>query len=236
MYFPMVGVALLVGSLAARIRLTPGRQWAAVTVIGVLVILNVRYQAVWRDEMTLWSHAATVYPNQPRVHNNYGAVLQTAGSQDEAIRQFDLALQVRPDFADAYCNRGSSLGRLHRYADALADQTHALELDPSDAGCWDRPGRSRCSVSAASTRPLRMLSIRKASVVHYHLASKKRSRRASPRETVCRGADGNFSDPLPVVTCRGWSRRQSDRFGRAARADRQPATIAFCVFDEICSP
>jgi tetratricopeptide (TPR) repeat protein len=136
MYFPLVGVALVVASLATRIRLTHGRQWAAVTVIGVLLTLNVRYQPVWRDETTLWSHAATTYPNQPRVHNNYGAALQAAGSQEEAIGQFNLALQARPDFADAYCNRGNSLGRMHRYSDALSDQTRALDLDATDAGCW----------------------------------------------------------------------------------------------------
>ena len=136
MYFPMVGISLVVASVIARTRMTSLRWGATVTVLAALLILNTRYQPVWRNELTLWGHAATTYPNQARVYNNYGAALQTAGSQEEAIRQFDLALQARPGFADAYCNRGSSMGRLHRYPDALADQTRAIELDPSDAGCW----------------------------------------------------------------------------------------------------
>jgi len=45
-------------------------------------------------------------------------------------------LQARPDFADAYCNRGSSLGRLHRYEEALSDENRAIQLDPTDGACW----------------------------------------------------------------------------------------------------
>jgi tetratricopeptide (TPR) repeat protein len=105
-------------------------------VVAALLFLNVRYQAVWHDERTLWAHAATTYPNQPRVHNNYGAALQAAGLEDEAIAQFDIALRVLPTFADAYCNRGSSEGQLHHYSEALTDETRALELDRTDAGCW----------------------------------------------------------------------------------------------------
>jgi hypothetical protein len=136
MYFPMVGSALLVAAVASRTRMTRTFWIVAVGIGTALLFLNVRYQAVWRNEMTLWSHAATTYPNQPRVHNNYGAALQATGLQDEAIAQFNLALQALPTFADAYCNRGSSFGRLHRYSEALSDQSRALQLDPTDGGCW----------------------------------------------------------------------------------------------------
>jgi len=136
MYVPLAGVALIVSSLVMRT--TMNRRWwlLAVSVLCSLAVLNVRYQTVWHDDLTLWRHAALTYPGQARVHNNYGAVLQSAGSQEEAIGQFDLALKARPDFSDAYCNRGNSLGQMRRYPEALADQSRAIELDPSDGGCW----------------------------------------------------------------------------------------------------
>jgi len=136
MYMPLVGVALAVAAVAGRSNMNRLRWLMCGALLAVLLGLNLKYQSVWRDELTLWHYAATTYPNQPRVHNNYGAALQVAGLQEEAITQFDLALRARPDFSDAYCNRGSSLGRLHRYSEALSDQTHGILLDPSDGACW----------------------------------------------------------------------------------------------------
>jgi hypothetical protein len=136
MYMPLVGVALMIATVTARMTMTRGRWLVAAAALAALTVVNVQYQAVWHDELTLWRHAALTYPNQPRVHNNYGAALQVAGAQEDAMAQFDLALHARPEFADAYCNRGNSLGRMHRYSEALSDQDRAIQLDPTDGGCW----------------------------------------------------------------------------------------------------
>ena len=136
MYFPLFGVALAVASCMTRMTMSRGRWLFAIAGLSGLLVVNVQYQHVWTNELTLWRHASIAYPNQPRVHNNYGVALQAAGSHAEAITQFDRALQARPDFADAYCNRGSSLARLGHYSEALADETRALELDATDSGCW----------------------------------------------------------------------------------------------------
>src|SRR4029079_15461232 len=136
MYVPLIGVALAIASFVGGVKMTPARWLTASIVLVALTTVNVQYQEVWKNDLSLWRHAASAYPNQPRVHNNYGAALQVAGSQEEAIAQFDLALQSRPRFSDAYCNRGSSLGRLHRYSEALSDENRAIELDSSDGACW----------------------------------------------------------------------------------------------------
>ena len=136
MYFPLAGAALAIASWIAGTKMTRARWSLVFTILIALTALNVQYQASWRNEISLWRHAANVYPHQARVHNNYGAALQVAGQQEDAIAQFDLALQARPDFADAYCNRGSSLGRLHRYEEALSDENRAIQLDPTDGACW----------------------------------------------------------------------------------------------------
>jgi tetratricopeptide (TPR) repeat protein len=116
--------------------MTRVRWLLPIATLCVLVVVNVHYQQVWTNELTLWHHAAVAYPNQARVHNNYGVALQATGAHEEAIHQFDRALQTRADFADAYCNRGISLARLGRYSEALSDETRALALDPGDGGCW----------------------------------------------------------------------------------------------------
>lgn len=136
MYFPLFGLALAVAACLTRLRMTRVRWVLVIAMLCGLLVVNVQYQQVWANELTLWRHAATMYPNQARVHNNYGVALQASGAPEEAIDQFDRALQARADFADAYCNRGISLARLRRYPEALADESRALALDPSDGGCW----------------------------------------------------------------------------------------------------
>jgi tetratricopeptide (TPR) repeat protein len=49
----------------------------------------------------------------------------------EAVHQFDRALSLNPQFADAYLNRGLAERNLNRPDAALTDFEKALDLDPS---------------------------------------------------------------------------------------------------------
>ena len=51
----------------------------------------------------------------------------------EAVEDFDRALQLDPNSAFAYANRGISKGYLGRFAEAIDDFDMALQLDPNDA-------------------------------------------------------------------------------------------------------
>ena len=64
------------------------------------------------------------------------------GTYDQAMRHFDRAIQIWPDYADAYLNRGlAEHGASHR-AEALADLGRALDLDPS----LTRAYNARCQI------------------------------------------------------------------------------------------
>ncbi len=49
------------------------------------------YVEMWRSDLTIWQHAATVSPQKPRVLVNYGLALMRDGHLDEAQRVFLLA-------------------------------------------------------------------------------------------------------------------------------------------------
>jgi len=64
------------------------------------------------------------------------------GTYDQAMRHFDRAIQIWPDYADAYLNRGlAEHGASHRL-EALADLGRALDLDPS----LTRAYNARCQI------------------------------------------------------------------------------------------
>ena len=52
------------------------------------------------------------------------------GRLDEAIPQFQKALEIRPDFAEGYYNFANALVQQGKLAEAMADYRKAIELDP----------------------------------------------------------------------------------------------------------
>jgi tetratricopeptide (TPR) repeat protein len=52
---------------------------------------------------------------------------------DEALAQFNRAIEADPDFGATYANRGILHDRMGRYERALADYRRAIELDPEVA-------------------------------------------------------------------------------------------------------
>lgn len=55
-------------------------------------------------------------------------------------REFDKAIELNPDNADAYFNRGDAYGEIGEYEKAIADYSKAIELKPSDASAYFNRG------------------------------------------------------------------------------------------------
>jgi predicted O-linked N-acetylglucosamine transferase (SPINDLY family) len=66
---------------------------------------------------------------QPQLLAHLANSLQELGQSSEALEHWDLALGLDPDYAQAHCGRGSTLGRLKRSTDALLSFDRALALN-----------------------------------------------------------------------------------------------------------
>src|SRR5687768_1458254 len=62
-----------------------------------------------------------------------GQELRFAGDFDGALEAFNHAIELDPESASAYTNRGLLFFDAGRYEDAIADYTTALEFDSTDA-------------------------------------------------------------------------------------------------------
>lgn len=49
---------------------------------------------IWRSNVTLWTHAATIAPYKPRVLTNYGLALLQQGDTKGAVEQWRKAVQM----------------------------------------------------------------------------------------------------------------------------------------------
>ncbi len=109
LYLAGWGLFLPVGELLATAwRRKPGeRGWPRPAVAAVLVaaaLLTVARNHEYRSEVALWERTALLSPGKPRVHNNLGYAYQLAGEPEKAIRSYETALRLDPEFAKARGN------------------------------------------------------------------------------------------------------------------------------------
>ncbi len=78
----------------------------------------------------------------PCFHNR-GIVRQERGNPLEALDDFNEAIRLDSNFAQAYLSRGTSLAALGRHAEALIDWDQSLRLDPTLAKAYSNRGNAR---------------------------------------------------------------------------------------------
>ena len=66
----------------------------------------------------------------PHVLFEIGDILQETGKTYKALKSFDSALELKPNFIEAFFKKGVTLEKLRRYKEALACYEKALELNP----------------------------------------------------------------------------------------------------------
>ena len=78
--------------------------------------------------------------------NNRGAAKERLGSYDVAIRDYNKALELEPDYAPAFNNRGNVKQRLGDYDGAILDYDRAIELEPGYARVFNNRGVAKFSL------------------------------------------------------------------------------------------
>ena len=66
---------------------------------------------------------------------------QTAGhvSHSELLQVFGKAIEINPQDADAWYNKGVALYNLGRYEEAIKAYDEAIKLNPQDTDAWYNP-------------------------------------------------------------------------------------------------
>ena len=72
-------------------------------------------------------------PNDPLVHAVYGVALAQLYRPVEALAAFDRAIALKPDYTDAFNDRGNVLTSLQRFDDAIESFDSAIALKPDYA-------------------------------------------------------------------------------------------------------
>jgi Flp pilus assembly protein TadD len=120
------------------------RPWvgAATALLVATLALAARVQtAVWRDDLSLFSHAVAVAEGSWKMHFNLGNTLRRLGRDDEAERQYRLAIAAWPAYPEARNNLGTLLAGRGGAAEAEDLFLSVVTLDPGHVSAWMNLGR-----------------------------------------------------------------------------------------------
>ena len=73
-------------------------------------------------------------------YSNEGVINKEQSRLGEAIRCFDVAIALRPGFAEAFVNKGLALRRQGKLQEAIQAYNRALAINPRDARAWSNKG------------------------------------------------------------------------------------------------
>jgi protein O-mannosyl-transferase len=137
-YLPQIGLYMALAWLAAG----AGAGWRhqglvlggiACAVVAALGVAAFAQTAYWQDSQSLWKHTLACTTDNAIAHNNLGSFEFQEGRIDDAVVDFQKAVDIRSDYAQAHCNLGNALLKARRVDEAIAELQKAVDLDPGDA-------------------------------------------------------------------------------------------------------
>jgi protein O-mannosyl-transferase len=111
--------------------LHPSLLWVACGVAIILYSAMTRQQiGYWKDSETLLRHSLAVTGSGEVPLTFLGTALGQKGQPDEAIRQFQAALRLNPDFAPAHNELATTLGQKGQLDEAIRQFQEAIRIEP----------------------------------------------------------------------------------------------------------
>ncbi|MGO9256876.1 MAG: tetratricopeptide repeat protein [Bryobacteraceae bacterium] len=145
LYVPMIGLLIAVAWQVGEVCQGSQRRTRIATaaggfVLGICAVLSWRQAHVWRDGVTLFTHAIQVTEDNFVAHDNLGVELDRLGRSEEALAEYRETLRIRPgdrhgeeNFAQASFAKGERLLGQGDVQGALAAFRDGLRYRPRNA-------------------------------------------------------------------------------------------------------
>ena len=139
LYLPSAGFCLFLPSLWRSLadRMPTSlfvRRAGAVLVCVVSLLYAARTVARnydWKDQLTLFSVTAVTSPSSAKVRYNLGVALEDAGRPEDSLREYFVALSIKPLDSKSHLNAGLILAKMERTAEASMHLDQASRIDGS---------------------------------------------------------------------------------------------------------
>lgn len=126
--FLLAGAGMAAASRAGRPALV---RAVSPVVLLVLALLSFGRARDYRDPETLWVDTLAKNPSAWMARHNLGKLYEEEGRVPEALEQYSLALQIRPDLDTPLFNMGNLYSTQGRAQEAIASYERALQINPN---------------------------------------------------------------------------------------------------------
>lgn len=100
-------------------------------VILLLVPATLNRNLDWRNQDFLWLATGKTSPTSPQNHNNLGDYYSRQGNFDQAVIEFKRAIELNPNYGDAYHNLGTTYQHKNDIINAIASYEKAITVNPN---------------------------------------------------------------------------------------------------------
>jgi tetratricopeptide (TPR) repeat protein len=144
-YVPLIGLYIIIAwGLPEIIKTWSYRKQTLIALSALslfgLSLLTWRQVGYWRNSLSLYNHTLSITKSNFLIQTNRGRAYFDLGMINEAMSDFNKAIEGNPRFALAYNNRGSVYGHLGDFQQAIKDFDKAIELDPGYASAYTNRG------------------------------------------------------------------------------------------------
>ncbi|MBI2086189.1 tetratricopeptide repeat protein [Candidatus Daviesbacteria bacterium] len=134
LYLPSLGLLAIIGLGFDKLASSKFRQISYILFILVIILLSVRTitrNIDWKNEDNLWIATGKTSPSSPNTHNNLGDVYGRRGDKQAALKEFQTAIALKPNYGDAYHNLANTYRELGQNDKALENYQNALKYNPT---------------------------------------------------------------------------------------------------------
>ena len=145
LYLPTFGYAIVLAYLYSRAgKFMPRNSTPviliAVALIGVFSIGTIIRNTAWKDNYSLWSDTVKKSPQSAVAHQYFGYALYSRGNIDEAIPEYQNALELNPELFDARFNLGIAYHSKGLIEQAIEQYRIMLRYYPGSASTYNALG------------------------------------------------------------------------------------------------
>ena len=144
-YIPLIGLYIIIAwGVPEIVPRRPHRNlylaMLSTTLFLFLMVLTWKQVQYWKNGISLFEHTLEVTSNNWLCNYNLATALDKEGRTDDAIKHYQEALRIKPDYAEAHNNLGIALDRKGRIDDAIKHYQEALRIKPDNAEAHNNLG------------------------------------------------------------------------------------------------